>query len=93
MGRLMGKGVPDLSWGPVRTTNHQCVASWVIEALEPSPVAVFLNHPHTSLCELVAQYIDGFPRHRMRGNGNKQWEENDGKTTPPKSKQRSIQLS
>tara|TARA_B100001059_G_C17760707_1_gene542659 strand:- start:1052 stop:1318 length:267 start_codon:yes stop_codon:yes gene_type:complete len=70
MGRLVSKGVPDLVWGPVRSTDHKGVAAWVIKTLEPSLRAVFLNYTHTSLQELIAKNINGFPGHRLRRNGS-----------------------
>ena len=92
MGCLVGKGVPDLGWGPVRATNHKGVAAWVIQTLEPSLRAVPLNHTHTSLRELVAQNINGFPGHRLRRNGCKDWQAKGWKPTPTTSKQNSAQM-
>ena len=61
MGRLVSKGVPDLRWRPVRTTDHQGVASRVVEALQPSSGAISLNHGDTCPRESVAQNVNGLP--------------------------------
>ena len=55
MGRLVSKGVPDLRWRPVRTTDHHGVASRVLGALQTSPGAISLNNGHTCPRESVAQ--------------------------------------
>ena len=35
MGRLVGKGVPDLGSGVTQATNHKGLAAWVVKNLEP----------------------------------------------------------
>ena len=91
MGRLVGKGVPHLGWRPVRATDDQGVAAWVIQALEPSLRAVFLNDTDPSLRELVAQNINGFPGHRLGWDGRKERQADAWKPTPATAKQRSVQ--
>jgi len=57
----MGKSVPDLGGRPVRATDHNGVATRVIETLQPLLSTIPLKYTHTRSSELVAQNINRLP--------------------------------